>query len=36
MRTGGGVVADAVDLELDGDQLLATKAIFGGDMTSKC
>ena len=36
IRTGGGVVADAVDLERDGDRMVATKAIFGGDMTSRC
>ncbi|CAN5865579.1 electron transfer flavoprotein subunit alpha/FixB family protein [soil metagenome] len=36
VRTGGGVVADAVDLELQGDRMVATKAIFGGDMTSQC
>ncbi|WP_370325761.1 electron transfer flavoprotein subunit alpha/FixB family protein [Euzebya sp.] len=36
IRVGGGVVADAVDLELDGDRVVATKAIFGGDMNSRC
>jgi electron transfer flavoprotein alpha subunit len=36
VRIGGGVVADAVDLELDGDRMVATKAIFGGDMNSRC
>lgn len=36
VRTGGGVVADAIDLELDGDRMVATKAIFGGDMSSRC
>jgi len=36
VRSGGGVVADAVDLELDGDTVVATKAIFGGDMISRC
>lgn len=36
VRIGGGVVADAVDLELQGDRMVATKAIFGGDMTSQC
>ena len=36
VRVGGGVVADAVDLELAGDRVVATKAIFGGDMTSRC
>ncbi len=36
IRVGGGVVADAIDLELAGDRMVATKAIFGGDMNSKC
>ena len=36
VRLNGGFVTDAVDLELDGEKMLATKAIFGGDMTSKC
>ncbi|HUG83076.1 MAG TPA: electron transfer flavoprotein subunit alpha/FixB family protein [Euzebya sp.] len=36
VRIAGGVVADAIDLELDGDRMVATKAIFGGDMTSRC
>lgn len=36
VRVGGGVVTDAVDLELSGDRMVATKAIFGGDMISKC
>ncbi|MEE8599779.1 electron transfer flavoprotein subunit alpha/FixB family protein [Euzebya tangerina] len=36
VRTGSGVVADAVDLELDGDRIVASKAIFGGDMNSMC
>jgi electron transfer flavoprotein alpha subunit len=36
IRVGGGVVADAIDLELDGDRMVATKAIFGGDMSSRC
>jgi electron transfer flavoprotein alpha subunit len=36
VRVGAGVVTDATDLELDGDTIVATKAIFGGDMTSKC
>ena len=36
VRLQGGVVTDAVDLELDGERMVATKAIFGGDMTSKC
>jgi electron transfer flavoprotein alpha subunit len=36
VRTEGGVVTDAVDLALEGDRMVATKAIFGGDMTSRC
>ena len=36
VRLNGGFVTDAVDLELDGEKMVATKAIFGGDMTSKC
>ena len=36
IRLKGGVVTDANDLELDGEKMLVTKAIFGGEMTSKC
>ena len=36
VRSGGGVVTDATDLEADGDTVIATKAIFGGDMVSRC
>ncbi len=36
IRLKGGVVTDANDLELDGDRMLVTKDIFGGEMTSKC
>jgi electron transfer flavoprotein alpha subunit len=36
VRLSGGVVTDAVELALDGDRMVATKAIFGGDMTSRC
>lgn len=36
VRRGGGVVTDAVDLERDGDTIVAQKAIFGGDMLSRC
>ncbi|HVM21302.1 MAG TPA: electron transfer flavoprotein subunit alpha/FixB family protein [Egibacteraceae bacterium] len=36
IRLKGGVVTDANDLELDGDRVLVTKDIFGGEMTSKC
>ncbi|HWB72754.1 MAG TPA: electron transfer flavoprotein subunit alpha/FixB family protein [Egibacteraceae bacterium] len=36
VRVGAGVVTDATDLTLDGDRMVATKAIFGGDMTSRC
>ncbi|HSK90360.1 MAG TPA: electron transfer flavoprotein subunit alpha/FixB family protein [Euzebyales bacterium] len=36
VRRGAGVITDAVDLTRDGDTLVATKAIFGGDMVSRC
>ncbi len=36
VRLRSGVVTDASDLELDGERMIATKAIFGGEMTSKC
>jgi electron transfer flavoprotein alpha subunit len=36
IRRGAGVITDAVDLARDGDTLVATKAIFGGDMLSVC
>jgi electron transfer flavoprotein alpha subunit len=36
VKVGGGVVTDVTDLEVDGDTVVATKDIFGGDMTSKC
>ncbi len=36
VRLEAGVVTDAVDLTLEGDRLVATKAIFGGEMTSRC
>jgi electron transfer flavoprotein alpha subunit len=36
IRLEAGVVTDATDLELEGDTFVATKAIFGGDMTSRC
>jgi electron transfer flavoprotein alpha subunit len=36
VRAGAGVITDAVDLALDGDAVVATKAIFGGDMVSRC
>jgi electron transfer flavoprotein alpha subunit len=36
IRLKGGVVTDANDLELDGDRMLVTKDIFGGEMTSRC
>ena len=35
IRRGAGVITDAVDLTRDGDTLVATKAIFGGDMVSR-
>lgn len=36
VRRDGGVITDAVDLAADGDGVVATKAIFGGDMLSQC
>lgn len=36
VRMEAGVVTDAIDLNLDGDRMIATKAIFGGEMTSRC
>ncbi len=36
IRVQAGVVSDAVDLALEGDRMVATKAIFGGEMTSRC
>lgn len=36
VRTRGGVVTDVVDLELDGDEMVGTKPIFGGAMISRC
>ncbi|HSK98655.1 MAG TPA: electron transfer flavoprotein subunit alpha/FixB family protein [Euzebyales bacterium] len=36
IRRGAGIITDAVDLVRDGDTLVATKAIFGGDMVSRC
>jgi electron transfer flavoprotein alpha subunit len=36
IKVGGGVVTDAVDLERSGDRIIATKAIFGGELSSRC
>ncbi|MPZ86922.1 MAG: electron transfer flavoprotein subunit alpha/FixB family protein [Nitriliruptorales bacterium] len=36
VRMEAGVVTDAIDLHLEGDRLVATKAIFGGEMSSRC
>jgi electron transfer flavoprotein alpha subunit len=36
VRQGGGVVTDGTDLEMDGETVVVTKDIFGGDMSSKC
>jgi electron transfer flavoprotein alpha subunit len=36
VRLKGGFVTDANNLELDGERLVVTKDIFGGEMTSKC
>jgi len=36
VRLGAGVVTDANDVVFEGDTAVVTKAIFGGDMTSRC
>jgi len=36
VRMEAGVVTDCIDLSLDGDRWVGTKAIFGGEMTSRC
>jgi electron transfer flavoprotein alpha subunit len=36
VRLRAGVVTDVIDLAVDGDRMVATKAIFGGEMTSRC
>ncbi|MGH3665265.1 MAG: electron transfer flavoprotein subunit alpha/FixB family protein, partial [Egibacteraceae bacterium] len=36
VRVGAGVVTDASDLALDGDTVVASKQIFGGEITSRC
>jgi len=36
VRLNAGVVTDANDITFDGDTAVVTKAIFGGDMTSRC
>ena len=36
VRLDAGVVTDANDVEFEGDTAVVTKAIFGGDMTSRC
>lgn len=36
IRRGAGVITDAIDLAVEDGALVATKAIFGGDMTSRC
>jgi electron transfer flavoprotein alpha subunit len=36
VRVRAGMVSDAVDLSAEGDRMVATKAIFGGEMTSRC
>ncbi len=36
VRLEAGVVTDVTDVERDGDALVATKPIFGGDMLSRC
>jgi electron transfer flavoprotein alpha subunit len=36
VRVGAGMITDAVDLELDGSAMVATKQILGGDYISRC
>lgn len=36
VRTGGGVVTDVVDLQVEGQTMVGTKPIFGGAMVSRC
>ncbi|MFO8076707.1 MAG: electron transfer flavoprotein subunit alpha/FixB family protein [Actinomycetota bacterium] len=36
MRVGAGVIGDVSDLAREGEGIVATKQIFGGDMTSRC
>ena len=36
VRLDAGVVTDANDVTFEGDTAVVTKAIFGGDMTSRC
>jgi electron transfer flavoprotein alpha subunit len=36
VRLEAGVVTDATDLSVEGDRVVVTKAIFGGEMTSRC
>jgi electron transfer flavoprotein alpha subunit len=36
VRLNAGVVTDANDVTFEGDTAIVTKAIFGGDMTSRC
>ncbi|MFC5380488.1 electron transfer flavoprotein subunit alpha/FixB family protein [Aquipuribacter nitratireducens] len=36
VRTGSGVVTDAVDVALDGDRVVATKSVFAGSYTTRC
>jgi electron transfer flavoprotein alpha subunit len=34
VRTGGGVITDATGLDVDGSTIVATKEVFGGDVTT--
>jgi electron transfer flavoprotein alpha subunit len=36
IRTGSGLVTDAVDVALDGDKVVATKSVFAGAWTTRC
>lgn len=36
IKIGAGVITDAVDLEVDGGTVVATKSVFAGDYTTRC
>jgi electron transfer flavoprotein alpha subunit len=36
VRSGSGLVTDAVDVALEGDQVVATKSVFAGSYTTRC
>lgn len=35
-KVGAGVLSDVIDIEPDGDRLVATMSVFGGQMLTKC